>query len=308
MGYRIKRREGVAEAVRRIVREQIDAAIAVARDRTVAQDERVHEVRTRLKRSRAALALVRSKGGDAVARDVRRLRDVGRLLAQPRDLAIHAQTFQSLGARLSSGLPPRQLARIGASGEQIRATLHPEEVERHLDEAVRALRRLRRGLGKWGVAGGRRVVGTGVAKTYRRGLDKLAAARAEPSPDRFHEWRKQVKALSYELRIIGGAVPELQTTLMPKVEKLGELLGEVHDLDSFRVAARRHPGWFERPADGSSVLAALEERRAELEAQALALAASVFAGRTRDVRALVETGWQIWRRGPEAAEIEAQAD
>jgi CHAD domain-containing protein len=308
MGYRIKRREGVAEAVRRIVREQIDAAIEVARDRTVAQDERVHEVRTRLKRSRAALALIRSKGGDEVARDARRLRDAGRLLARPRDLAIHAQTFAALGARLSEGLPPRQLARIGASGEQIRATLHPEEVERHLDEAVRALRRLRRGLGKWAVGGGRRAVGTGVAKTYRRGLDKLQAARARPSPDRFHEWRKQVKALAYELRIIGGAVPELETTLRPKIEKLGELLGEIHDLDSFRAAAQRHPDWFERPADGASVLAALEERRAELESEALALAASVFAGRTRDVRALVETGWQIWRQGPEAAETGAQAD
>src|SRR5665213_3067862 len=172
MGYRIKRREGVAEAVRRIVREQIDAAIEVAGDRTVAQDERVHGVRTRLKRSRAALALIRSKGGAEVARDVRRLRDVGRLLSRPRDLAIHAQTFAALGARLSPALPPRQLARIGASGEQIRGALHPEEVERHLDEAVRALRRLRRGLGKWGVAGGRRVVGTGVAKTYRRGAPR----------------------------------------------------------------------------------------------------------------------------------------
>ena len=48
MGYRIKRKEGVAAAVHRIVREQLVGAIAVARDRTIAQDERVHEVRTRL--------------------------------------------------------------------------------------------------------------------------------------------------------------------------------------------------------------------------------------------------------------------
>jgi CHAD domain-containing protein len=308
MGYRIKRKEGVAEAVRRIVREQIGDAIAVARDRTIAQDERVHAVRTRLKRSRAALALIRSEVGDEAVRDDRRLRDVGRLLARPRDLAIHAQTFQALGTRLSPGLPPRQLARLGASGEQIRAALHPDEVERQLHEAVRALRRVRRELGKWGVAGGRRAIGTGVTQTYRRGLQKLAAARERPSPDRFHDWRKQVKALAYELRIIGGAVPELKTTLMPKIEKLGEVLGEVHDLDSFRAAAKRHPRWFERAADGQSVLGAVEERRAELESKALALAASVFAGRARDVRALVETGWEIWRRGPARVSAQAQVE
>jgi CHAD domain-containing protein len=308
MGYRIKRREGVAEAVRRIVREQIGGAIAVARDKTVAQDERVHEVRTRLKRSRAALALIRSAVGESVARDDRRLRDAGRLLARPRDIAVQAQTFRALGARLQPILPPRQLARLGASEQQIRAALHPEEVERDLRETVRTLRRLRRELGQWGVTGGRRTVGTGVTETYRRGLQKLAAARARPSPERFHDWRKQVKALSYELRIIGGAVPELTTTLIPKVEKLGEILGEIHDLDGLRATAERHPDWFGRPADGQSVLSAAEERRAELETEALALAASVFAGRARDVRALVETGWEIWRKGPDAVAVHTQVE
>jgi len=308
MGYRIKRKERVAEAVRRIVREQVGGAIAVARDKTVAQDERVHEVRTRLKRSRAALALIRSAVGEAVERDDRRLRDVGRLLARPRDIAVQAQTFRALSTRLQPTLPPRQLARLGASEQQIRAALHPEEVERDLRETVRALRRLRRELGEWGVAGGRRAVGTGVTETYRRGLQKLAAARARPSPERFHDGRKPVKALSYELRIIGGAVPELTTTLIPKVEKLGEILGEIHDLDGLRATAEQHPDWFGRPADGQSVLSAVEERRAELETEALTLAASVFAGRARDVRALVETGWEIWRKGHEAVGAEAQVE
>ena len=307
MGYRIKRKEGVAAAVRRIVREQLVGAIAVARDRTIAQDERVHEVRTRLKRSRAALALIRAEVGEAATRDDRRLRDVGRMLSRPRDLAVQAQTFRALGTRLQPALPPRQLARLDASEQQIRAALHPEEVERDLRETVRALRRLRRELGPWGVGRGRRTVGTGVTETYRRGLQKLAAARARPSPERFHDWRKQVKALSYELRIIGGAVPELTTTLIPKVEKLGEVLGEVHDLDCLKATALRHPRWFGRAADGESVLSAVEERRAELETEALRLAGSVFAGRARDVRALVETGWEIWRKGPGPAAAPAQA-
>ena len=46
------------------------------------------------------------------------------------------------------------------------------------------------------------------------------------------------------------------------------------------------------------MLAAVDERRAELENEALALADSVFAGRARDVRALVKTGWKLWREGP----------
>jgi hypothetical protein len=55
------------------------------------------------------------------------------------------------------------------------------------------------------------------------------------------------------------------------------------------------------------VIALLEERRAALEAEALALAETVFAGRARDVRALVDIGWQIWRKGPRRSHGEKPA-
>jgi hypothetical protein len=71
----------------------------------------------------------------------------------------------------------------------------------------------------------------------------------------------------------------------------------VHDLHCAKATAELHPRWFGRPADLQAVLAAVDERRAALEAEALALAETVFAGRPRDVRALVKTGWRIWRRG-----------
>ncbi|HEY6476645.1 MAG TPA: CHAD domain-containing protein, partial [Polyangia bacterium] len=185
-----------------------------------------------------------------------------------------------------------------AAERQIRRALEPEVVERDLKRAARALRRLRRELPKWGVNKGRRAIGEGVTRTYRSGLERLEAARDRPSPERFHDWRKRVKALSYELRIIASAVPELTTTLIPKVDRLGETLGHVHDLDCVKATAELHPRWFGRAADGEAVLAAVDARRAELEQEALALAGSVFAGRARDVRALVTTGWKIWRSGP----------
>ena len=238
MGYRIKKKEEVVKAVRRIVREQLRSAIRVARDRKRDQEERVHEVRTRLKRSRAALALIRARGpGARPKRDDRRLRDAGRLLARPRDLAVQAHTFRVLGTRLQSELPPRLLVRLSAAERQIRRALEPKEVERDLKRAARALRRLRRDLSDWGVGSGRRAIGKGVTRTYRSGLAKLEAARERPTPDRFHDWRKQVKALSYELRIIAAAVPELTTTLMPKIDRLGEILGQVHDLDCVKATA-----------------------------------------------------------------------
>jgi CHAD domain-containing protein len=308
VGYRIKQTEQVGKAVRRIVREQLRSAIRAARDRKLDQEERVHEVRTRLKRSRAALSLIRREAGDKAARDDRRLRDAGRMLAKPRDLAVQAHTFRVLGTRLQSELPPRLLARLASAERQIRRALEPEEVERDLKRAARALRRLRRDLSVWGVGKGRRAIGDSVTRTYRSGLETLEAAREQPSAERFHDWRKHVKALSYELRIIAAAVPELTTTLIPKIERLGEILGQVHDLDCVKATAELHPRWFGRAADGEAVLAAVDARRGELEQEALALAASVFAGRARDVRALVESGWKLWRSAPTFDSVETHAD
>ena len=65
MAYRIKRKERVATAIRRILRQQLGRAVEAARDRDGVQEERVHEVRTRLKRSRAALELIGAGRGQS---------------------------------------------------------------------------------------------------------------------------------------------------------------------------------------------------------------------------------------------------
>ncbi len=305
MAYRIKRGEAVGKGLRRIVREQIRKAVRAARDRDQPQEQRVHEVRTRLKRSRAALALLRGQGGAVgrrVKRDDRRLRDAARILSRPRDLAVQAHTFRLLGTRLQSTLPPRLMAGLSAAERQLRRALSPDDVERDLRRAARALRRVRRQLGDWSVRHGRRALSSGVVRTYRKARAALEAVRRQPSPESFHDWRKQVKAFSNELRMIEDALPDLATSLMPKLEQLGELLGSVHDLHCAKATAELHPRWFGRAADCQAVLAAVDERRAALEAEALALAETVFAGRPREMRAVIRTGWRVWRRG----EVEAE--
>ena len=85
--------------------------------------------------------------------------------------------------------------------------------------------------------------------------------------------------LSNELKIVGRAVPELATRYLDKVEKLGEILGQVHDLDCAAATAERHPRWFGSEADCEAVRGLVAEHRVVLEREAFALAAGVFAGR-----------------------------
>jgi CHAD domain-containing protein len=296
MGYRIKRKERVGKAIRRILREQLGRAVDSARDRDNPQDERVHDVRTRLKRSRAALELIGAEVGRRAKKTDRRLRNRGRRLARPRDVMVQAHTFRILGTRLSRELPAGLLERMRDVGEQMRTKLDEKTVEKELRRTAKSLRKLRRRLRKLPVKRGRRAIGEGITRTYREARRALAGVHADLTPERFHEWRKQVKLLSNELKIVGRGVPELATRYLAKVEKLGEILGQIHDLDCAAATAERHPRWFGSEADCDAVRGLVAEHRVVLEREAFALAAAVFAGRPRDVRELVETGWETWRK------------
>jgi len=304
MAYRIKRKERVGKGIRRILREQLGRAVEMAGDRDGNQEERVHDVRTRLKRSRAALELINPQVGKQAKKTERRLRKVGRRLARPRDVVVQAHTFRILGTRLSRELPVGLLERMRGVGEQLQHTLDDKAVEKALRRTARALKRMRRRLRKWPIARDRRAVGKGITRSYREARRALAAVQADPTSDRFHDWRKQVKVLSNELKIVGRAVPELATRYLAKLEKLGELLGQVHDLDCAAATAEKHPRWFGSEADCEAVRGLVAEHRVVLEREAFALAAGVFAGRPRDVRELVESGWKIWRkREPNVEEV-----
>jgi CHAD domain-containing protein len=307
MAYRIRRKERVGKGIRRILREQLRRAIESARDRGGDQDERVHDVRTRLKRSRAALELIGGQVGKRakqMKKTDRRLRNRGRRLARPRDMVVQAHTFRILGTRLSPELPAGLLERMRDAGVQLRRTLDQKAVEKELRRTARSLRRLRKGLRKLPVKHDRRAIGEGITRTYREARRALAAVESDPTPERFHDWRKQVKLLANELKIVGRAVPELATRYLGKVEKLGEVLGQIHDLDCVAATAERHPRWFGSEADCDAVRGLVAEHRVVLEREAFALAAGVFAGRPRDVRELVETGWKVWRaREPKVEEV-----
>jgi len=279
MAYRIKRKERVEKGLRRIVREQLRHAVKTAGDKNQPQEERVHEVRTRLKRSRAALELIRERGGDTGKRarkDDRRLRDNGRRLARPRDLVVQAHTFRILAARLAHELPVGLLERMRDVGEQLRRKLKPRAVERDLKKTARALRGLERRMGPWRVDHGRRAVAKGIVRAYKQARSAMDVVRDDPTAERFHDWRKKVKVMSNELKLVSRAVPELADTVAPKLDRLGEILGQIHDLDCAAATSERHPRWFGTEA-------------------AFSLAETVFAGRPRDVREVIETSWTTWR-------------
>ena len=70
-----------------------------------------------------------------------------------------------------------------------------------------------------------------VAKIYKRGQRGLAKTIDEPDPENFHAWRKRVKDLWYQFRILQPLNRVVLTEMAHDAEVLGELLGREHDLN-----------------------------------------------------------------------------
>jgi CHAD domain-containing protein len=242
--YRLDLEGDLPAAVRAVAAEQLDDAIAQLRDgedRVTA----VHEARKDLKKVRSLLRLVRT----AMPKDDRRraggaLRDIAASLAGTRDADVMRET----------------LAKLGATGTFTVVAQDPD-----VPAAIAGLERERALVSVWPLDGvDRAALATGLAIAYSRGRDEYRASRADPTVEGIHEWRKRVKDLWYQARLLEAAWPAVLDALAEEAHTLSDLLGDDHDLGVL--------------AEQMENLAALcHRRRAELQDEAFALGARLYA-------------------------------
>jgi CHAD domain-containing protein len=276
MAFRIKRNERVDDAVRRVVEEQLEAARREATDERLPLDERVHAIRSRVKKARAALRLVRDAAGRRATAQERELRDLAHSLSDARDAAVMRVTL----ARLSgAGNAP------GTGGTAAE--------ERELRRALRRLAALPRA--SFRVRHGGCEARAAFARGYRDARRLLADLRPDESGPRFHEWRKVVKRLALQARILRRATSALPRGLDGTLERLPDLLGDIHDLSVLHARLESRDGPSLNEAELRDVLTRLRAESGAKRARALSLGARVFGPKPREVRARLDAGWRVWR-------------
>src|SRR6184192_1418796 len=212
MGYCLKLREPLADGLKRIFCEEIDAAVGLCRHPAKQRGVTVHEVRKHLKKLRAALRLTKNEvGKNRSASEDRCLREIGRLVSDLRDDA--DQQFPRIEELLSM---ERESFSAAFAGWQ--------------KQAIPKLKSAGERLLKWPLAGitWKQICGV-VAKTYRRGQVRLAKALKKRDPESFHVWRMSVKELWYQLRILRPLNRLVLEEIASGAKTLGELLGRGHD-------------------------------------------------------------------------------
>ena len=232
MGFRLKLREPLPDGLKRVFREQIESALELCRHPAKQRGVTVHEVRKHLKKLRAAMRLaIPEVGKNGHAREDCCVRKIGRLVSDLRDAQVRLQTLIQLRdetAKKPENSPfPHIEELLSLERESFSAAFAGWQ-----KQAIPQLERVETRLLKWPLEDltWQQVCGV-VAKIYKRGQRGLAKTIHDPEPENFHAWRKPVKDLWYQLRILQPVNRVVLTEMARDAEVLGELLGREHDLN-----------------------------------------------------------------------------
>jgi len=231
MGFRLKLREPLPDGLKRVFREQIESALELCRHPAKQRGITVHEVRKHLKKLRAAMRLAITEVGKARhAREDRCVRKIGRLVSDLRDAQVRLQTLIQLrdetAKRPEDNPFPRIEELLLLERESFTAAFAGWQ-----KQAIPQLERVEARLLKWPLEGltWKQVCGA-VGKIYKRCQRVLVKTIKHPDSENFHAWRKRVKDIWYQLRILQPLNRMVLTEMAHDAEVLGELLGREHDL------------------------------------------------------------------------------
>jgi CHAD domain-containing protein len=230
MSYRLKSGEVPSQGLKRIFRQEIQAALAQCRHPAKERGGTVHETRKHLKKLRAALRLTAAGAGKS--RQVREdncLRDIGKMVSELRDAHVRLQTLVHLrDETLKGGAKdpfPRIEELLSMERESFSAAFAGWQ-----RQAIVKLEAAGHRISKWPLGDlNWKQVCAAVAKSYRRGRGALARALKKSTPKNLHDWRKKVKELLYQLRLLQPLNHVVLDEIAADAQTLGQLLGRGHD-------------------------------------------------------------------------------
>jgi CHAD domain-containing protein len=266
--YRLNADEPLPEGIARVARGRIDHALDELRGKTEStREEAVHEARKDMKKLRALLRLARGELGESTfARENACFRDAARELAGARDTDVMLDTLA--GLELPDGIES-ELRRAIQAG---RAREDGDGRTAAAGRAAAMLTEARGRVGDWPLQRDSfDAVSEGLERTYRRGRRDLRAARAEPSVEALHEWRKRVKELWHHHTLLRALWPPVMVAAGDEAHALADLLGDDHDLAVLADWVREHT------EAGPELCEEAERRREALQAGAFELGARLYA-------------------------------
>jgi CHAD domain-containing protein len=266
-------------SVANVVKDQAEKAIASLNNADEDLEEAVHDARKRFKKLRALARLIRPGLGDRYAELNSVFRDLGRELSDIRDAQVLVETYDKLVASVAGqDIHARWIEGVGEWVKANRETvLAKKSAAKRVANVRREVERLLTEMSAWELDGGpARILQKGLKKTYKRGRKALSAASVDPDVGRLHEWRKRAKYHWYHCRLLREAWPPILVARANELDRLGDLLGDEHDLAVLNETLHIHGSSDLDPAHVKMVENLARRRQQSLRVEAFQLGPRVF--------------------------------
>jgi CHAD domain-containing protein len=244
-----------------------------------------------MKKLRALLRLVRGEVGEKTfRRESDAFRDAARELAGLRDADVMLATLGALEKRYPEEFPDGAAGGLRQALEAHRLRTAAGARGPASEAAIEMLNQARTRVSDWPLEhDGFEALEDGLRRTYRRGRRDWRAAGKDPSSEHLHEWRKRVKELWYHCSLLEESWKPVMKALADESHELSDRLGDDHDLAVLLAWANEH-------ADGGELEAAVAKRRRELQADAFAYGARLYADKPGAFAQRMERWWDASAR------------
>ncbi len=293
MSTQINLPESVQVNVQRIMQTRIERCRAHLRED--APHEAIHQTRKQLKKIRALLRLVRYQIGEEAYQTANHyFRDAARLISDARDVSAGWETAEALQSLLTTARDRQAVGRLkrhlrAKKAAITRYQVHGDKLLESVTEALADAEQLHRA---WTISDdGFEAVEKGIKRIYRQCQKRQAVAYSKDDPKAFHQWRKSVKYLRYQVDTLSPLWPGLLQALEGELNLLTDYLGDDHDLLVLQETIKE--AMVMPPATQRSVFGTMEEQRARLQQEALPLAQKLFAQKPKEFVADLARWWQL---------------
>jgi hypothetical protein len=284
MAFRVQINEEMPIAVRRMVREQIDRAIADLTDQVLDPHQRVHQVRKRLKKIMAIIDLAREDLGEQAAAELDWYREVADSLTPLRRAQAHLEILDEISDDLLARVGPRTVATVRDTlAERRDRVADPEQettvpIPERLADLADALDEARLRIDTWPFATGERhVLLDGLARSYESARRACRAALNDPGPQQFKRWRRRAKRHWYHRRILRDLCPELLLSGRQPLKELVALLGDYVDAHRLRRLMQDEPDDLGTPTEINDMVGVIDLYLTEYRVRVERLGRRVFA-------------------------------
>jgi CYTH domain-containing protein/CHAD domain-containing protein len=236
MGYVLDPRRSTKREVRRVAAERLTDAIerldaVIDGEQGIDVETTIHEVRKRCKESRGLARLVRGALGDEFRPFDQLVRGAANQLSATRDAHAVLATFDRLIDAHPTDVDELFRSVRDRQAEMSReATAAIEDGDDRILVARDLLVTARDCSDEWTVRNGFARLGDGLEATYGLGRRWHRTLERRATNERIHEWRKAVKYLWYQTRLLTDAAPSVMEPLVDRLDALAEALGDDHDL------------------------------------------------------------------------------